>query len=175
MSAGEANRHVVVFLDLFIDVSLEVQNKRGSLTLYLIHYIDYGLRFCYKIYIFKAICRKSIFQHPGLDTSLGFEDPRSRLQATLHVIIKPGGWNWEICPGGWIRLVWTADPGGNPIEVRNPAAGQNCLHFSICPPETQFFVITMSTIPNCQNCSISFVVYPGGCQNEILTFGPPPV
>ena len=32
--------------------------------------------------------------------------------ATLHVIIKPGGWNWEICPGGWIRLVWTTDPGG---------------------------------------------------------------
>ena len=30
MSAGEARRHVVGFLDLFIDIFLEVQNRRYS-------------------------------------------------------------------------------------------------------------------------------------------------
>ena len=35
MSAGEAGRHVVGFLDFFIDIFLEVQNKRYSQILYL--------------------------------------------------------------------------------------------------------------------------------------------
>ena len=39
MSAGEAGRHVVGVIDLFIDVFLEVQNNRHSSTLYLIAYI----------------------------------------------------------------------------------------------------------------------------------------
>ena len=43
MSGGEAGRHVVGFLDLFIDIFLEVQNKRYSQILYLIDYIAYGL------------------------------------------------------------------------------------------------------------------------------------
>ena len=39
MSAGEAGRHVVGFLDLFIDIFLEVQNKRYSQILYIIDYV----------------------------------------------------------------------------------------------------------------------------------------
>ena len=70
MSAGEACRHVVGFLDFFIDVFLEVQNKRYSWILYLIDYIAYGLHLLYKIYIFKEICRKPIPLHPGLGSSL---------------------------------------------------------------------------------------------------------
>ena len=50
MSAGEAGRHVVGFLDFFIDVFLEVQNKRYSEILYLIDYIAYGLNLWYEIY-----------------------------------------------------------------------------------------------------------------------------
>ena len=43
MSAGFAGRHVVNFEDLSIDVFLEVQDNKYSLTLYLIGYIAYGL------------------------------------------------------------------------------------------------------------------------------------
>ena len=70
MSAGEASRHVVGFLDFCIDVFLEVQNKRYSLILYLIDYIVYGLHLWYKILIFKEICPKPIPLHPGLGSSL---------------------------------------------------------------------------------------------------------
>ena len=56
MSAGEAVRHDVVgFLDLFIDVVLEVQNKRRSWKLYLIDYIVYGLRLWYEIDFCKEL------------------------------------------------------------------------------------------------------------------------
>jgi hypothetical protein len=41
--------HVVGFLDLFIDVFLEVQNKRYSWILCLLDYIAYGLHLWYKI------------------------------------------------------------------------------------------------------------------------------
>ena len=49
MCGGEARREVVGFLDLFIDVLLEVllgvQNKRYSQILYLIDYVVPGLHF----------------------------------------------------------------------------------------------------------------------------------
>ena len=45
MSPGEAGRHVVGFLCFFIDIFLEVQNKRYSQTLYLIDYVVPGLHF----------------------------------------------------------------------------------------------------------------------------------
>ena len=51
MLAGEAGRHVVGFLDFFIDVFMEVQNKRYSKILYLIDYIAYGLHLWYKILV----------------------------------------------------------------------------------------------------------------------------
>ena len=38
MFAGEAGQHVVGFLDFFIDMFLEVQDKRYSQILYLIDY-----------------------------------------------------------------------------------------------------------------------------------------
>ena len=66
MSAGEASRRVVFFLDLFTDVFLEVQNKRYSSILYLIDDIAYGLHLWHEIYIFKEICRKHVSLHPGL-------------------------------------------------------------------------------------------------------------
>ena len=49
MSAGETGRHVVGFLDLLIDVFLEVQNKRYSQICYLIDYIAYAFHLWYKI------------------------------------------------------------------------------------------------------------------------------
>ena len=55
MSAGEAGRHVVGFLDLFIDVFLEVQIKRYSYILYLIDYIAYGRHLWYTIYVLRKI------------------------------------------------------------------------------------------------------------------------
>ena len=61
MLAGGAGQHVVGFLDFFIDIFLEVQDKQYSQILYLIGYIAYGLHFWYKIQIFKEICRKPIF------------------------------------------------------------------------------------------------------------------
>ena len=70
MSAGEAGRDVVGFLDLFIDVFLEVQNKRSSSILYLIDYVVYGFYLCYEITSFKDICPKPIETHPGLGSSL---------------------------------------------------------------------------------------------------------
>ena len=32
------------------------------------------------------------------------------ITSTLHLIIKPGGSNWENCPGGWTCPFWTAAP-----------------------------------------------------------------
>ena len=49
MSAGEAGRHVVGFLNLSIDVFLEVQKQTYSQRLYLIDYIAYGLHLLYKL------------------------------------------------------------------------------------------------------------------------------
>ena len=49
MLAGGAGQHVVGFLDFFIDIFLEVQDKKSSLILYLIGYIAYGFHFWYKI------------------------------------------------------------------------------------------------------------------------------
>ena len=45
MSADEAGRHVVGFLDFVIDVFLEVQNTRYSQILYLIDYVVPVLHF----------------------------------------------------------------------------------------------------------------------------------
>ena len=45
MLAGFAGQHVVGFLDFFIDIFLEVQNKKYSQILYLIHYVVPGLHF----------------------------------------------------------------------------------------------------------------------------------
>ena len=59
MSAGEAGRHGVGFLDL----------------LYLIGYIAYGLHLWYKIRKIKEIYRKPIDLHPGLGNSLAFAIP----------------------------------------------------------------------------------------------------
>ena len=70
MSAGAAGRHVVSFLDFFIDVFLEVQNTKSSHLLCLIDQIAYGLHLWYKMNIFKEICRKPISQHPGLGKGL---------------------------------------------------------------------------------------------------------
>ena len=47
-TAGEAGRHIVGCLDLFIDIFLEVQNKRYSQILYLIDQVVPGLHFWYK-------------------------------------------------------------------------------------------------------------------------------
>ena len=49
MSAGEAGRHVVGFLDLFIDILLEVQDERYTKILYLIGYIAYGCPLCVQV------------------------------------------------------------------------------------------------------------------------------
>ena len=70
MSASEAGRHVVGFLDFFIDIFLEVKDEKYSSILYLIDYIAHGLHLWYKIYIFKELCRKPIPVHPGLGSSL---------------------------------------------------------------------------------------------------------
>ena len=48
-------------------------------------------------------------------------------------------------PRGWIRLIWTADSGG---EIPNPAAGKIVY--------TSRFSTRKCTIPMCQNGSISF-------------------
>ena len=45
MSAGEARRHVVGFLDFFIDIFLEVQNEKYNQILYLIDCVVPGLHF----------------------------------------------------------------------------------------------------------------------------------
>jgi len=74
MSAGEAGRHVVGFLNLCIDVFLEVQNKRYGWILYLIDYIVYGFHLLYKINISQQICWKPMSQHPGLATSAEISD-----------------------------------------------------------------------------------------------------
>ena len=60
MSAGEAGGHVVGLLYSFIDVLLEVHNKKDSSILYLIDYIAYGLHLWYTILTLKEICRKPI-------------------------------------------------------------------------------------------------------------------
>ena len=44
-SAGEAGPHVVGFLDCFIDMFVEVQNKKYSKILYLIDYLVPGFHF----------------------------------------------------------------------------------------------------------------------------------
>ena len=50
MSAGEASRHVVGLLGFFIDILLEVQDKKYSWILYQIGYIIvYGLHLWYNI------------------------------------------------------------------------------------------------------------------------------
>ena len=49
MLAGGAGQHVVGFLYFFIDIFLEVQNKKYSYILYLIDYIAYGLHLWCKI------------------------------------------------------------------------------------------------------------------------------
>ena len=43
MSAAEADRHVVGFLDFDMDIFREVQNQQYSELLHLIDYITYGL------------------------------------------------------------------------------------------------------------------------------------
>ena len=49
MLASGAGQHVVGFLNFFIDMFLEVQDKKYSKILYLIGYIAYGLHLLYKI------------------------------------------------------------------------------------------------------------------------------
>ena len=56
MSAGFADRHVVGFGDISIDVFLEVQSTRYSQILYLIDYTAYGLHLWYKIQTMKEMC-----------------------------------------------------------------------------------------------------------------------
>ena len=52
-SAGEAGRGIVGFLNFSIDTFLEVQNQKYRQILNLINNIAYGLRFWYKIQIYK--------------------------------------------------------------------------------------------------------------------------
>ena len=42
MLAGGAGQHALGFLDFFIDIFLEVQDKKYSKIVYLIDYITYG-------------------------------------------------------------------------------------------------------------------------------------
>ena len=51
MAAGEAGRHVVGFLDLFIHTFLEVQQQEYRKALYLKDYIAYGFHLRDKIQI----------------------------------------------------------------------------------------------------------------------------
>ena len=85
----------------------------------------------------------------------------------LHVIIIPGGWNWEICPGGWIRLVWTADPGGEIPSKSQIRLLEQMLKLLDFRQDNAIFVISISTISMCQNCSISFLVDPGGGKKKL--------
>ena len=63
-----AGRLVVGFVNLSIDIFLEVQHKRYNQILYLIYYIVYGLHLWYTNMFFAKICRNPISQHPGLGT-----------------------------------------------------------------------------------------------------------
>ena len=75
MSAGFAGRHVVVVGDLSVDMFLEVPKKQiVNQILYLIDYIAYGFHLSYKVQIVKESCRKPISLHPGLATSLYFQN-----------------------------------------------------------------------------------------------------
>ena len=47
-SPGSLDFYVVVLFDLFIDVSLEVQNQNCCLILYLMDYIVYGFHLWYR-------------------------------------------------------------------------------------------------------------------------------
>ena len=57
MLAGGAGQHVVGFLDLFIDIFLEVQDQKYSSILYLIDYIAYGFHLWSTIEINKDMRR----------------------------------------------------------------------------------------------------------------------
>ena len=57
------------FVDLSIDVFLEVQNHRYGRLLYLIDYIAYGLHLWYNVSILKKMCCKPTSQQPGLGKS----------------------------------------------------------------------------------------------------------
>ena len=85
---------------------------------------------------------------------------------TLQGIIEPGGWNWEICPGGWIRLVWTADPRGEIPSKSQIRLLEKMLTLVDSRPENHIVVITTSTISMQQNCSISFLVDPGCAKKK---------
>ena len=139
--------------------------------------------------------RKQLFQAAGFGTSMGFHSlgqsprqdkstPQGRflnvtlrvkygIQSTLHAIIKPGGWNWEICPGGWIRLVWTTDPGGEIPSKSQIRLLERIVYTSRFSPWKPFF---------CNNHVYHFHVlellnlifgWPGGCQNKVRKLGPP--
>jgi hypothetical protein len=56
----------------------------------------------------------------------------------LDFIIWPGGLNWEICPGGLIRLFWTADRGVASHRSPKFDRSKHCLHFSISDQKTFF-------------------------------------
>ena len=58
---------------------------------------------------------------------------------TLHVIIKPEEWNWEICLAGWIRLVWTADPGGGIPSKSQIRLLERIVRTSRCSPRKGHF------------------------------------
>ena len=85
---------------------------------------------------------------------------------TLHVIIKPGEWNWEIRLGGWIRPVWTADLGGEIPSKSQIRLLETMLTLLDVRQEIHFFVISIFTISMCQNCSISFWADPGGAKKK---------
>ena len=105
---------------------------------------------------------------PGMVASIINHNQGSLLHInTLHVIIKPGGWNWEICPGGWIRLVWTTDPGGEIPSKSQIRVLERIVYTSRFSSRKHFFVIITPTISMCQNCSISVLVDPGGAKKKL--------
>ena len=70
-------------------------------------------------------------------------------------------------PRGWIRLVWTADQGGEIPSESQIRLLEKMLTLLDFLPENQKNVTITSTISMCQNCSISFLVDPGDAKKKL--------
>ena len=82
---------------------------------------------------------------------------------TLDVRINPGGWNWQICSGGWFHLVWTAAPGAEiPPKSKNRSLekivytsrfsdifqnSQNCRQITATPRRSIFHAAKFLQMP----------------------------
>ena len=69
-------------------------------------------------------------------------------------------------PQGWIRLVWTTDPGGEIPSKSQIRLLEKMLTLLDFRQENLIFVIITPTISMCQNCSISVLVDPGGGKKK---------